>query len=359
MYGATVGKAAILAEPAVTNQAVCGCTPFEGVTNKFLFTYLLSQRANFRVSSEGGAQPNISKVKIVNYPFPLPPTAEQKRIVAKVYELMALCDRLEAQLEERDTRRAALARAALARFAEAPSPDNLEFLFHDSFTIDPTDLRKTILMLALRGRLSEQEPADEPVGLLLERAEVEKGQLMRDGVLKRVDASPGDQGENVQFELPEGWSIVPLSKICTSITDGDHLPPPKTESGVPFLVISNVRWAGLDFSDTRFVSEEYFADLEPIRKPRKGDILYTLVGSLGIPVLVDVQRPFCVQRHIGILRPSSHMSLGFLMYALKSQFFFEQSCAIATGIAQKTIPLSGLRRVQVPLPPPSPNSTAS
>jgi type I restriction enzyme S subunit len=98
MYGATIGKAAILAEPAVTNQAVCGGTPFAGVLNTYVFFYLVSQREQFHLASEGGAQPNISKVKIVGYPFPLPPTGEQRRIVEKVDELMALVDALESQL---------------------------------------------------------------------------------------------------------------------------------------------------------------------------------------------------------------------------------------------------------------------
>ena len=105
MYGATIGKVAILAERAVTNQAVCGCTPFVGVFNQFLFLFLLSQREQFNSTSEGGAQPNISKVKIVRNPFPLPPLAEQHRIVAKVDELMALCDGLEARLGAADTTR--------------------------------------------------------------------------------------------------------------------------------------------------------------------------------------------------------------------------------------------------------------
>ncbi len=163
MYGATVGKVAILAEPAVTNQAVCGCTPFEGVSNRYLFNYLLSQRAAFHEASEGGAQPNLSKVKIVAFPFPLPPLAEQKRIVAKVDELMALCDRLDTQQQEQETRHAALARASLARFADAPTPANLTFIFHKSYAIPPTDLRKSILTLAVQGKLVPQDPNDEPV----------------------------------------------------------------------------------------------------------------------------------------------------------------------------------------------------
>jgi type I restriction enzyme S subunit len=95
--------------------------------------------------------------------FPLPPPAEQKRIVAKVNELMALCDRLDAQQQERDTRHAALARASLARFAEAPTPANLQFLFHPSYPISPADLRKSILTLAVQGKLVPQDPNDEPV----------------------------------------------------------------------------------------------------------------------------------------------------------------------------------------------------
>ena len=113
MYGATIGKLAILAEEAVTNQAVCGCTPFDGVLNKYLFLFLLSQRENFSAASEGGAQPNISKVKIVGRLFPLPPIAEQHRIVAKVDELIVLCDRLEASLASGNDSRSRLLGALL------------------------------------------------------------------------------------------------------------------------------------------------------------------------------------------------------------------------------------------------------
>ena len=120
MYGATIGKLGILAEPAVTNQAVCGCTPFQGVLNGFLFHFLSSQRGTFRGSSEGGAQPNISKVKIIAAPFPLPPLAEQRRIVAKVDELMTLCDHLKADIAVADGTRTRL----------------LDSLLHDALVFD-------------------------------------------------------------------------------------------------------------------------------------------------------------------------------------------------------------------------------
>ena len=113
MYGATIGKLAILAEPAVTNQAVCACTPSWGVDNDYLYLFLLAWREVFKQSSEGGAQPNISKIKILQTPFPLPPLAEQHRIVAKVDELMALCDQLEQQLSQAEQSRRGLLEAVL------------------------------------------------------------------------------------------------------------------------------------------------------------------------------------------------------------------------------------------------------
>ena len=97
--------------------------------------------------------------------------------MAKVDELMALCDRLEAQQQERETRHAALARASLARFADAPTPANLNFLFHKSYTIPPADLRKSILTLAVQGKLVPQDPNDEPAEELLARTELRSRRL--------------------------------------------------------------------------------------------------------------------------------------------------------------------------------------
>jgi type I restriction enzyme S subunit len=80
-------------------------------------------------------------------------------------------------------------------------------------------------------------------------------------------------------------------------------------------------------------------------------VLYTLVGSFGIPVVVRDSREFCVQRHIGILRPSDLLDVSFLALALESKSIFDQAAACATGIAQKTVPLSGLRAIEILLPP--------
>ena len=128
----------------------------------------ISRDAQSRSTQARHRQANLEQ-----YSIPLPPLAEQKRIVAKVDELMALCDRLEAQQQERETRHAALARASLARFADAPTPANLNFLFHKSYAIPPADLRKSILTLAVQGKLVPQDPNDEPVEAILTRSSLE------------------------------------------------------------------------------------------------------------------------------------------------------------------------------------------
>ena len=216
MYGATIGKLAILAESAVTNQAVCGCTPFQGLLSDFFFLFLLSQRKTFRRSSEGGAQPNISKVKIVAVPFPLPPFAEQHRIVAKVDELMTLCDRLEEARTAREDTRDRLTKASLARLSAADT-DVPTFRSHARFAVDALPaltaradqvkhLRQTVLNLAVRGKLVEQDPADEPASELLRRIEEEGERLARHKKTKKRRVLPPIDPECLPFDLPKGWS---------------------------------------------------------------------------------------------------------------------------------------------------------
>ena len=143
----------------------------------------------------------------------------------------------------------------------------------------------------------------------------------------------------------ESWKEETLESVCYSIFDGDHMPPPKSEQGIPFLVISNVNTGHLSFENTRFVPESYYEALSDTRKPGYGDVLYTLVGSYGIPVIVDSEYPFCFQRHMALLKPKSIDSY-YLWYILQSREMFEKATQIATGTAQLTVPIKGLRKLK-------------
>src|SRR5262249_6000612 len=143
-----------------------------------------------------------------------------------------------------------------------------------------------------------------------------------------------------------------LSSLFNAITDGDHLPPPKSDDGIAFLTIGNVTTGKLDFAGSRFVPESYYKGLADFRRPSRGDILYTVVGATyGRAALVETDRPFCVQRHIAILKAPRSIEVGFLMIVLRSPLAYDQATASTTGTAQPTIPLGSLRNFLAPLPP--------
>ena len=148
--------------------------------------------------------------------------------------------------------------------------------------------------------------------------------------------------------------LVRLSDLATDITDGDHMPPPKSLTGVPFITIGNIvkQTRKIDFADTFMVPYTYFNGLKPNKKPKNGDVLYTVTGSFGIPVVVGENIEFCFQRHIGLVRPKSDVNSAWLYYLLLSSQIFKQACDGATGTAQKTVSLKLLRGFEVPKPTP-------
>ena len=148
------------------------------------------------------------------------------------------------------------------------------------------------------------------------------------------------------------WKKVKLKDCCHSISDGDHLPPPKSNSGVPFVTIANIDATNhIDFGNTMFVPLEYYNSLNDIRKAKCNDILYSVVGSFGKPVLIKENIPFAFQRHIAILRPNNEIADSrFLYYVMLSRDFYMQADTVAIGAAQRTISLTALRNMEVKLP---------
>ena len=237
--------------------------------------------------------------------------------------------------------------------------------------MDTKALRQKVLDLAIRGKLVPQNPNDEPASVLLERIRQQKQQMVKEGKLKAKDIKNdtiifvGEDNlhyekfadgsvkcieDEIPFDLPEGWAWARLGAVAEAIGDGDHQPPPQTSFGVPFLVISNVSGGQLSFENTRFVSEEYFSQLPETRKPRNGDLLFTVTGSFGIPVLVDTDDKFCFQRHIAIVRPCI-ISNRYLYVVLGSSYVKSICDAKATGTAQKTVGLATLRELLIPVAP--------
>lgn len=156
------------------------------------------------------------------------------------------------------------------------------------------------------------------------------------------------------MEPKEGWEEKNMKEIVVSLTDGDHQPPPKSNDGIPFITISNIDKDAnrIDFENTFFVPRSYFEGLKKDRIPHEGDVLYTVTGSFGIPVLIDFQKEFCFQRHIALIRPNQNrLSSKFLYYWILSSYATTQAEDTATGTAQRTVSLNSLRNFVITIPP--------
>jgi len=356
MYGATIGKVAILAESAVTNQAVCGCTPFAGVFNQFLFLFLLSQREQFHSASEGGAQPNISKIKIVWTPFPLPPLAEQHRIVAKVDELMALCDQLEAARQEREARRDRLAAASLARL-NAPDPETFQsdarFTLNalPALTTRPNQikqLRQTILNLAVRGKLVPQDPNDEPAATLSER-------LAKKFAKEPIGIGRGRRSEIVAgliekapYLVPSGWLWVRMGDLGETNIGLTYSPVEISSAGIPVLRSNNIQAGKIHLSDLVRVTSKP----KPSAMVSEGDLLIcarngsrSLVGKAAI--IERLSEPMAFGAFMAIFRSPVNR---YLHLFLSSPVFRQVIDEVNTNTINQ-ITQANLRSTLIPLPP--------
>lgn len=149
------------------------------------------------------------------------------------------------------------------------------------------------------------------------------------------------------------WEKVKLGDICKSIADGDHQAPKKQESGIPFITISNIDSNNrIDFTNCLYVSEEYYDAINDKRKASKDDILYSVVGSFGVPVLIKENLKFAFQRHIAILRPDTEKIFpAFMYYCMLARDFYLRADSVAIGSAQRTITLGALNNMYLSLPP--------
>lgn len=155
-------------------------------------------------------------------------------------------------------------------------------------------------------------------------------------------------------EVFEGnkWIVRELRELCRTITDGTHLPPPFTDSGVPFLFVRNIVSGAIDFDVQKYISEETYNELTKKHKAEPGDVLFSAVGSFGVAAVVRTDTRFAFQRHIAHIKPDTTLlDADFLGYFLNSPDGRSQSEAVAMGGAQRTVTLADLRRFRIPVPP--------
>jgi type I restriction enzyme S subunit len=330
----TIGKVARAGIRCFHNEAIISLQPPEPELSDYLFRFL-PIFAKLQTSNNAIKGSTLNKGLLTLLPIALPPLAEQKRIVAKVDELMALCDRLEAQQQERETRHAALARASLARFADAPTPANLPFLFHPSYAIPPADLRKSILTLAVQGKLVPQDPNDETADVTF------RG-------LKPVNPESGDGSD-----VPNQWALGTYRSLTTLVTSGSRgWKEFYAETGSIFVRTQNIKTDKLVLDDVAFVDLPKSA--EGMRaQVLKDDILITITGA-------NVTKAARVEKQIPEAYVSQHIALTRPRWSMMSEWL--HLCFISHGSARGTLEqlaygdkpglnLSNIRDLVLPIPP--------
>ena len=341
MYGATIGKLGIAAIPITTNQACCACLPYEGIINEYLFYFLMSQKVNFVKKGEGGAQPNISKEKIVATFFPVPPQNEQQRIIEKLKEILPKIDAYQ------------YAEAAVNKL-------NSEF---------PGFLKKSILQQAVMGKLVPQDEKDEPAAVLLERIRAEKDALIKVGKLKkdkhesiiyRRDNSHYEKLDGVErcidneipYDIPDSWQWVRLSTICSTITDGEHKTPRRVPSYEGYYLLSarNIRDGKLSLDDVDYVDINEYQIISKRCNPVKNDVLISCSGSVGRVCRIEDDNNYVMVRSAAMVSPVI-INSEFLMYSLQSEMVQKQIKERTKQTAQANLFQGAIRDLLVSIPP--------
>ena len=330
MYGATIGKVAIAGIELTTNQACCACTPYL-IYNKYLLYYLLASKKTFIEMGEGGAQPNISREKILAFPFALPPLAEQHRIVAKIEELLPKVEKY------------------------GKAQDELNKLNEEL----PERLKKSILQEAIEGRLVPQDPNDEPASVLLEKIREEKKQLVKAGKLKKKDLEEKPISEDeIPFEIPESWEWVRLENISTYISRGKS-PVYSEIQKYPIVAQKCNQWSGFSLEKAKFADPKTIDKYAEERLLRDGDLLWnsTGLGTLGRMAIynssINQYGWAAADSHVTVIRTLPEFSYyKYLYYYFASnevQSVIEDKSDGSTK--QKELSQETVRKYLVPLPP--------
>lgn len=214
------------------------------------------------------------------------------------------------------------------------------------------DLRNSILQYAIEGKLVPQDSNEEDAIKLLEKIKKDKEQLIKDKVIKNDKTIPTITNDEIPYELPKSWEWVKLNDICYKINDGTHHTPNYTNEGIPFLSVKDMSQRKLDFSNTKFISEEEHNKLYQRCNPEYGDLLITKVGTTGIPVLVDTHEQFSLFVSVALLKFNQNLVCNkYLFYLIDSPLVSDYSKKQTRGVGNKNLVMKAIKNFIIPLPP--------
>ena len=294
----------------------------EAVYVPYVLYFLLLKKQLFRNRKTGAAIPHLNKELFFNLLFPVPPLAEQERIVAKIEELLPLVSEYDG-VEKRI------------------SALNTEF---------PDKLRKSILQQAVQGKLTERDPSDEPAIELLDSIRAEKAKLIAEGKIKKEKIIPVISEEDQLFDIPDTWTWTTIADTCTNIQYGTS--EKSAPSGkVAVLRMGNLQGGKIDYSNLVYTSNDY--DIERCHL-EYNDLLFNRTNSkelVGKTAIYKAEIPAIYAGYLIRVTPIM-IDSNYLNYVMQSHFFKKYCLAVKTdAIGQSNINAEKLKRFVFPLPP--------
>ena len=272
------------------------------------------------VSGVGGSLTRAKPREVRNYVLPIPPLSEQSRIAAKIAQLFALLRKVESSTQQ---------------YAKLQ-----------------TLLKSKVLDLAMRGKLVEQDPHDEPASALLEKIKIDTNQRIEIQKIKKIKFAKHSYDDQIKYSIPDTWVWTRIGDILYKLTDGVHQRPNYTNEGVPFLSVKDMSQGTIDFSDCKYISLEDHEKIYPRCNSEYGDVLLSKVGTTGVPAIVETKEIFDLFVSVALLKFNHKMiNQDFLRYLIMSPIVQQQVSINTRGVGNKNWVLRDIAGTLIPLPP--------
>lgn len=327
--GGDCGRAAIwnYEEEVCIQNHVHRLRPYREVSTEYYYYLFYLYKFTGRLKGHGVAIQGLSSEAIHKVLCPLPPLAEQKRIVAKIEELLPYLDRYE---------------KAWNRLED----------FNRRF---PADMQKSILQMAIQGKLVEQRPEEGTGEELYRQIQAEKQALIKAGKIKKEKPLPVIAEDEVPFEIPEGWKWCRLNDVALLIGDIDHKMPSTVETGgIPYISPLNfTKEGGIDFNNAKHISMVDYLKLGKKCAPSRNDIIFPRYGTIGVVRVVETDQPFLVSYSCCTIKNFSTdiMQYKYILFVLQSSLTQSEINRYINKTTQPNVGLQSIKQFLFPLPP--------
>ena len=279
----------------------------------------------------GGTHTNkINLDTLRGMPIPVPPLEEQHRIVAKIEEILPYIDQYDKAYTKLE-------------------------IFNKKF---PEDMKKSILQMAMQGKLVEQRPEEGTADELYEQIVAEKAQLIKDGKIKKEKPLPEITEDEIPFEIPSSWKWVRFQEVCAVLTCGYASTPEYVAEniGMPFISAKNIKPYKFMPDDHKYIKRELYDKLTQTCCPKKNDILLTRVGAgIGEAAIIDIDMEFAIYVSLTLIKLVDYKQLDnrYILYWLNSPIGTDNARKniFGKGASQGNLNVNNVRIFLVPLPP--------